>query len=67
MKNLLTVENGHDPKLVQEFNEVASKFDEWEILWQIIERYFDDEDLRGVTEQLKEKINLNPEAYPVTK
>ena len=44
----------HNPEIFNEFCRVASRLSEYELLQAIIERYCDDQDLKGVIETIKE-------------
>ena len=51
-------DNGHDQKLIKEFNRIAKNFDVTE-LPELLECWMDDSDLHSFTESLKDRIYEN--------
>lgn len=51
--------NGHDKKTFDEFCEISSKLDAHGLLYFIIERWCDDEDLADITTMIKDSIEEN--------
>lgn len=51
----LTTTNGHDEAIVKKFNEVAQKFDNYDLLEIILNNFCDDQDLEEIIDLLEEK------------
>lgn len=51
--------NGHNAKVVEEFNKVAERFSDSDLLEIIISKWADDQDLEDITETLKDLITQN--------
>lgn len=52
----LDTRNGHDPKVVQAFNEVSSTMSDEEILRFILQDWADDEEIECFTRQMNPKL-----------
>ena len=53
----------HDPEIFNDFCREASKLSEYELLQVIVERYCDDQDLKGIIEAIKEVCPHSIEGY----
>ena len=51
--------NGHNAKVVEEFNKVAERFSDSDLLDIIISKWADDQDLEDITETLKDLLIEN--------
>jgi hypothetical protein len=51
--------NGHNAKIVEEFNKVAERFSDSDLLDIIISKWADDQDLEDITETLKDLLTEN--------
>ena len=55
----LDTTNGHNKKVIDDFNEVSSKIADSELLYLILTYWADDQDLKGMTELLKDRTENN--------
>jgi len=56
---LLETTNGHDPAIVDKFNKVAEKFDNYGLLEIILKNFCDDQDLEEIKNLLEERIETS--------
>ena len=52
---ILDTTNGHNSEVVKDFNNIANKFETSELLEIILKNWCDDEDLKDITELLKDR------------
>jgi hypothetical protein len=60
----LYADNGHDPKLINEFNRIAENFDVTE-LPSLLQTWMDNRDLESLTDMLRERFYSNFNEYVI--
>jgi hypothetical protein len=53
---ILETTNGHDKKVIEDFNKVAKNFDDYGLLEIILTNWVCDEDIKDITNLLKERL-----------
>lgn len=55
----LDTANGHDSKVIENFNEISKHFDDSGLLIEILIRWADNGDIESITEHLKDRLTEN--------